>query len=361
MARAAVVLIGTHKGGFLLRSTSARSKWRLEGPFFPGDQVNHLALDTRDDTPRLYAAVTSPWWGTGVRMSDDLGATWSEPEAGIHFAEDSGNTVARVWQITPGNANEPGTLYAGVDPATLFRTTDRGAHWTEVTSLTKHKTRSQWNAGAGGMMVHSIVPHPEKPGRMHVGISAAGTFETVNDGKTWNPRNRGVLADFHPDLYPEVGQCVHHMEAHPDRPQVLFQQNHCGVYRSDNGGKDWTDINDGLPSRFGFPLLVHPRYPETIYVVPEQGPEFRAPIGGKFAVYRSDDAGERWKRLSRGLPQRAYTHPYRQAMTADPFDPAGIYLGTSTGHLFASFDDGDSWATISDMLPPIYSLEAAVI
>ncbi|MEX2446489.1 MAG: exo-alpha-sialidase [Dehalococcoidia bacterium] len=358
-----VLTIGTHKGGFTFRSTRARQKWTLDGPFFAGTDVHHLVLDTRAEAT-LHAAVNSPWWGSATRSSRDLGATWDEPAEAIRFDESAGRNIERIWQITPGGAEQPGVLYAGCDPGVLFRSDDGGACWSEVQSLTGHSTRDQWNPGAGGLMVHSIVPYAGDPGRVHIGISAAGTFETADGGQTWTPRNHGVLADFMPEghQYPEVGQCVHHLEAHPSRPDMLYQQNHAGVYRSDNAGVDWTDISEGLPSRFGFPLLVHPQDPDTVFVIPEQGPEFRAPAGGRFAIYRSRDRGAHWEQLTRGLPEH-YTalHVYRQAMAADPGDPAGLYVGTSTGQLFASFDDGDSWELLWDMLPPIYSLEAAQV
>ena len=297
------ILLGTRKGAFLLRSSAARERWRLEGPHFEGTEVNHLTLDARGE-PTLYAAVNSPWWGSAVRMSADLGRSWTEPEVGIRFPEGSALTVAKLWQITPGLASQPGTVYAGVDPAALFVSRDAGRTWADVPALTSHSTRAQWNPGAGGLMVHSIVPHPTDPSRMHIAISAAGTFETSDGGATWEPRNRGVLADFfpEPDQYPEVGQCVHHLEAHPQHPEVLYQQNHCGVYRSEDGGRDWTDISAGLPSRFGFPILVHPHRGDTIFAVPEQGAEMRAPVGARLAVYRSRDRGAKWKRITKGSP-----------------------------------------------------------
>jgi photosystem II stability/assembly factor-like uncharacterized protein len=364
--RSVAVLLGTHKGGFMLRSNAARERWKLEGPFFGGEDVHHLMLDTRpnpDGGHTMHAAVNSMWWGPGVRTSRDMGATWEEPEVGVKFAEGGDKTVARIWQITPGPESRPGLLYAGVDPGALFRSEDAGRTWSEVSALTEHPTRSQWNPGAGGLMVHSIVPHPTDPSRVHVGISAAGTFETTDGGETWEPRNKGVLADFMPEgqQFPEVGQCVHHLAAAPGNPELLYQQNHAGQYRSGNGGRDWIDISEGLPSRFGFPLLVHPHDDDTVYVIPEQGPEFRAPVGAQFAVYRSTDRGARWKKLTRGLPKDAYIKTYRQCLATDRMDDAGIYVGTSTGQLFASFDDGTSWELMWDMLPPIYSVEAAMV
>ncbi len=353
------LLAGTHKGGFLLEANPERQNWKLHGPFFGGTDVHHLTMDTRGGTPMLYAAVNSAWWGPGVRMSADLGETWTEPEEGVKFEESLGLTVAKVWQITPAPENAPGVIYAGVEPAALFRSEDAGRTWTDVRGLTTHPTRDQWAPGAGGLMVHSILPHPYDPKRMHVAISAAGTFETTDGGETWKPRNKGVLADFLPENYPEVGQCVHHLEAHPSRPDLLYQQNHCGVYRSNTGGESWTDISEGLPSSFGFPIIVHPHEDDTVYVVPMQGPEFRAPVGGELAVYRSRERGTDWERLNNGLPSKdAYPNVYRQATSVDRLDPAGLYIGTSTGQIYTSTDDGDSWSVLASNLPPIYSLEA---
>ena len=211
-------------------------------------------------------------------------------------------------------------------------------------------------------MVHSVCVHPVASNRIHVAISAAGTFSSEDGGSSWEPRNQGVLADFLPDHYPEFGQCVHHMAVHPNEPELLYQQNHCGVYRSENAGRDWIDLSEGLPSRFGFPLQIHPHDPDTIYVVPERGPEFRCPVDGRFAVFRSRDRGDNWERLERGLPgPDSYLHVFRQALAADSADPFGLYLGTSTGQIFFSRDEGSSWEILKDHLPPVYSLSAAIV
>lgn len=362
MADQVNLLVGTHKGGFLLQSDADRKEWQLSEPFFGGTDVHHLTLDTRGDTPTMYAAVNSPWWGPSVRVSTDMGKTWDEPETGIKFDESSGLTVEKVWQITPGGLTAEGVVYAGIDPGALFRSDDNGKNWVEIKGLTEHPTRDQWGPGAGGMMVHSICPHPFDPNRLQIAISAAGTFETRDGGETWTPRNKGVLADFLPDQYPEVGQCVHHLEAHPSRPDLLYAATHSGVYRSNTGGEQWTDISEGLPSRFGFTALVHPLEDDTVYVVPIEGPEFRAPVDRSLAVYRSRERGTEWERLDAGLPgPEAFPNVYRQASSADQIDPTGLYIGTTNGEIYASLDNGDSWELIASNLPAVYSLEAKVV
>ncbi len=352
------LFVGTHKGGFLFRSDLNRRDWKMSGPFFPGNDVNQLILDLREE-PTLFACVNSAWWGSDVRYSHDLGESWEEAETTVRFAEGRDRTLERIWCVVPGPPDRPELIYAGVAPAALFQSSDGGRNWTEVESLSEHPSRDKWAPGAGGLMVHSICPHPRESATIHVGISAAGTFSTEDGGRTWEARNQGVRADFLPEKFPEVGQCVHHMALHPNKPQVLYQQNHCGVYRSDDEGKQWIDISEGLPSRFGFPLLIHPHDPDTVYVVPEEGAEFRCPVEGRFGVFRSRDRGENWEKLERGLPNRdAYLNIYRQAMSSDGCDPCGIYLGTSTGQILNSRDDGDSWEVLANWLPPIYSLSA---
>lgn len=359
--RSVYLLVGTHKGLFVLVSDTARQKWDLQGPYFKGLDVHHAVLDTRDE-PTLYVAVNNAWFGSSLHISRDLGETWQESETPIRFPEGGDRSLKRIWQITPGRDSEPGVVYAGVDPAALFVSRDGGRSWQEIEALAQHPTRDRWHPGAGGLMVHSICLHPTDSRKMWVGISAAGTFATEDGGRTWEPRNKNVLADFSPEKYPEVGQCVHHLTLHPGRPERLYQQNHCGVYRTDNEGRDWIDLSDGLPSRFGFPLVVHPQDPDTIYVVPEESPEFRCPVNGDFAVYRSRDAGNTWQRLSEGLPgPQAFLGVYRQAMAADSLKPAGLYLGTSTGQVFVSTDDGDHWRLAVNWLPPVYSVETAVL
>ncbi len=355
------LLVGTHKGAFMFISDPSRKQWEMRGPFLKGADVNNIILDTRTG-PTIYACDNSYWWGPGVHISKDFGSTWVESESGVRFEEGSGKTIERVWCVKPGRKNEPNVLYVGVDPGALFKSEGAGQTWIEVKGLRNHPTRDKWFPGQGGLMVHSICLDPNDSKKIYVGISAAGTFYTENGGHTWEPRNKGVLADFLPEKYPEVGQCVHHMESHPARPEVLYQQNHCGVYRSDNGGREWIDISEGLPSRFGFPIQIHPHDPDTIYVIPEDSPEFRCPVNGEFAVYRSRNRGENWEKLDRGLPSRnAYLNILRQAMCADDCDPCGVYFGTSTGQIFFSADEGNSWQLLAQWLAPIFSLSCAVI
>ncbi|MBI4466290.1 MAG: exo-alpha-sialidase [Acidobacteria bacterium] len=358
-AREVQLLVGTRKGGFLLRSDLRRKSWRVEGPFFAGWEVNHLIRDLR--CGRLWAAINTTWWGNDLQASDDGGKSWRKASAGLGFAPERGLNLNRIWHVTPDRASRPERLWCGVDPGALFRSDDGGENWTEVRSLTDHPTRSAWQPGAGGLMVHTILPDPQNEQRIHVAISAAGCFRSEDDGQSWQPLNKGVRADFLPTTFPEVGQCVHRMTLDPVNPGILYQQNHCGQYRLDEGGSVWTDIAQGLPSRFGFPIVAHPHESGTIYVVPEQADQYRFTPEGRLRVYRSKNGGKSWQPLTRGLPQQnAYLAIMRHAATADTCDPAGIYVGTTTGEIFYSADSGNSWSLMPTHLPPILSLEAAL-
>ena len=351
------LLIGTRKGGFIATSDEARRDWSLTGPLLKGHEVNHVA---HVGGGRFVMAGKSSWWGPALQISDDAGETWRDTGA-IRFDEGRGYSVERIWFIK-ADPRAPGRLYAGVDPGALFVSDDRGDSWREVQALTDHPTRAKWLPGAGGLMVHSMAFDPSRPSRLTVGLSAAGVFRSDDGGGSWTPSNAGVRADFLPDKEPVVGQCVHHMEMHPQQPDVLYQQNHCGVYRSDNGGDTWTDISAGLPSRFGFPFAALPHDGDTVFVIPEESDQARMTANGTFGIFRSRDRGASWDRLTNGLPQlHAYSNVMRMAMTVDAFDAPGVYVGTQGGQILASRDGGDRWDVLFNWLPPIYSLETAVI
>ena len=352
-----VLLVGTAKGGFILRSDGRRKKWSVEGPLFKGLMSHHFTLDSRDGES-LFAATFSEWWGCDIQRSRDGGRTWQKTNGGVRYETDSGLSVKCIWHIRPGRANEPGVIYAGVDPAGLFRSDDGGVNWSEMKGLNRHETRSRWTPGKGGMILHSIAPDPRDAKKMHVGISAAGVFYTEDGGATWQPRNRGTRADFLPVKLPDLGQCVHKLVLAADGKR-LYQQNHCGIYRSDSSGENWTDISKGVASRFGFCMGVHPRDSDAAWVLPITGPEFRACPGGKLSVFRTRNGGRTWQRASKGLPERnAHLLVLREAMSVDSGDQAGVYFGTSTGQIFHTRNEGSEWHLLQDFLPPIYSVEA---
>lgn len=358
MTTQTVLLAGTRKGLVVLSSPDRRT-WDVKGPFLAGKEINHAARDPR--TGRIFATANDAWFGPEIVWSDDLGESWTSAKQSPVFAKGSGNKLDRIWHVEPGREDEPDVLYAGVAPAALFRSVDGGQHWDEVAGLSNHPTRERWQPGAGGLCLHSIVLDPANAQRMWVGISAVGVFLTEDGGQTWATRNKGVRAEFQPDKYPEFGQCVHKLLPASARGDALFQQNHCGVYRSTDAGGSWQEITAGLPSDFGFPLAVYPHAPETIFVIPLQGGEFRCPPELSLRVYRSSDGGGTWEALSNGLPQtQTYCEVYREGLATDAHDPAGVYFGTNTGKIFASLDQGESWTTIADNLPPISSVEASL-
>ena len=355
-----MLMVGTRKGVFLLFASADRRQWELRGPLFKGVQVHHVAYAPAHGA--IVAAGTSGWWGPGLKVSTDLGETWQD-RLTLRFAEGRGHSVERIWIVTEGKRLDGApVLWAGVDPGALFASDDAGVTWQEVQALTDHPTRERWTPGAGGLMVHSICPDRDRPARLTVGVSAAGVFRTDDGGESWAPKNVGIGADFLPDRFPDVGQCVHHMEMHPSNPDVLYQQNHCGVYRTENGGDTWTDISDGLPARFGFSLAVHPHDGDTIFVVPAESDEYRITPDGAFRIYRSRDRGHSWEALTQGLPQvNAHQLVLRAAMATDSLNPAGVYVGTEGGHLLASRDGGDHWEVLFNWLPPVFSIQAAVL
>ena len=355
-----IAIIGTSKGLFFLRGNASRSRWELLGPFLSGVEINHATYDNRSGA--VYATANSPLFGSEIVWSKDLGGQWEHASRNPKFSQESGLTLERIWHVEPGLPQHPKVLYAGVAPAALFKSEDSGETWEEVVGLSNHPTRPRWQPGAGGLCLHTIIPDPQDDKRMHVAISAAGTFRTDDGGRSWRPLNMGVRAEFLPQRYPEFGQCVHKMVMSPEKSSVLFQQNHCGVYRSDDGGEKWEEITSGLPSEFGLPMAIHPRETSTIYVIPLQGPEFRCPPEGKLRVFRSRNGGHSWEPLTRGLPQKnAFMGVYSEGMAMDALEPAGVYFGTNTGKVYFSGDEGDTWRFIADNLPPVSSVSVALV
>ena len=364
-----ILMVGTRKGAFLLSADRSRRNWSVSGPHHAGSDIFHMAYDDREEGT-VFAAINSPIWGAELQRSGDLGASWQKAESNPSFAEESSDSVEKVWHVEPGRPGEPGAVYAGVSPAALFKSADGGDTWDEVESLTAHPTRDLWEPGFGGLCLHSMVLDPTDIARMWVAISAVGVFGTEDGGTNWSTMNAGVRADFLSDPFPQFGQCPHKLLAHPSMPERLYQQNHCGFFRSDDGGKQWLDLSAGLPSRWGLPMGGHSQDPNTVYVVPEDNAVKEGEVGGgmryvtdaKFRVYRSRNAGADWEPLTNGLPQRnAYLHVMREGMATDSMDECGIYVGTSTGQIFYSRNDGDTWELLIDYLPPINSVDCGTV
>jgi photosystem II stability/assembly factor-like uncharacterized protein len=365
------VLVGTRKGAFILSADGRRRTWTIDGPHFGGWEVHHVKASPIDPD-RIYAAQWTGWHGQVIQRSDDGARTWQpvgndfayEGEAGTHQWSDGSLRpweFKKVWHLEP-SLTDRDTVFAGVEDAALFRSTDGGATWTELAGLRGHGTGPQWMPGAGGLCLHTIVLDPRSPDRMVVAISAAGAFRTDDGGATWQAINRGLRSDYIPDPEAEVGHCVHHVAAHPARPDVLFMQKHWDVMRSDDGGRQWSEISGNLPTDFGFVVDVHPHEPETIYVVPITSDTQHYPPEGKLRVYRSRTGGGEWEALTDGLPQRdCYVNVLRDAMAVDRLEPAGIYFGTTGGQVYASPDGGDHWTAIASHLPPVLSVEVQTL
>lgn len=360
-----LILVGTMKGAFIFRADGSRSQWEMGGPYFPGRAIYALLHDGRNGRHRLWAAVNSPFWGSYLSSSDDYGRTWTEPETyAIRFPEGSEAALKQIWQIVPGGADQPDTLYCGVEPAALFRSEDAGATWSLVRGLYDHPHRPKWMPGGGGLCLHTIMPAASDSRRVHIAISSAGHYRTDDGGATWQARNVGVRAQFLPEenRYPEFGQCVHKVVSHRSQPDRLFLQNHWGLYRSDDRGDSWHDIANGVPSDFGFAMAMDPHDADTVYIVPIESDMFRCTPEGKLRVYRTRNAGGSWEPLTRGLPQEnALETVLRDGLSTDARRPAGVYFGTRSGKLFGSTDAGESWTAVRDGLPPVVCVKTAQV
>jgi photosystem II stability/assembly factor-like uncharacterized protein len=365
------VLVGTRKGGFVLTSDGKRKQWDIKGPLFGGWPIYHMK-GSAADPKRLYASQAGDWFGQVVQRSNDGGATW-EP-VGNKFVYDGVPGThqwydgtphpwefKRVWHFEP-SLTDPDTVYAGVEDAALFRSTDAGQTWEELSGLRGHSTGSSWAPGAGGLCLHTILLDPGKPERMFIAISSAGAFRTDDGGTTWKPINRGLSSQHIPDPTAEVGHCVHRIAMNQSRPNVLFMQKHWDVLRTDDAGDSWHEVSGNLPTDFGFVIDVHTHEPETIYVVPIKSDSEHYPPDGKLRVYRSRTGGNEWEALTSGLPQQdCYVNVLRDAMCIDSLDPCGVYFGTTGGQVYASSDAGDSWASVVRDLPAVLSVEVQTL
>lgn len=365
------VLVGTKKGAFVLTSDSKREQWEVSGPHFGGWEIYHLKGSPADPN-RIYASQASDWFGQVIHRSDDGGKTWQtvgnefkyEGETGTHQWYDGTPhpwEFKRVWHLEP-SPTDPDTVYAGVEDAAIFKTTDGGQSWQELPGLRQHGTGSQWQPGAGGMCLHTILLDPNDPDRIYIAISAAGAFRTDDGGKSWKPINKGLRSEYIPNPEAEIGHCVHRIALHPSQPDVLFMQKHWDVMRSDDAGDSWHEVSGNLPSDFGFVVDVHAHEPETVYVIPIKSDSEHYPPEGKLRVYRSRTGGNEWEALANGLPQEnCYHNILRDAMAVDALDPCGIYFGTTGGQVYASADAGDHWMAIVSDLPRVLSVEVQTL
>jgi hypothetical protein len=388
------VLVGTRKGAFILSADGKREKWEVSGPHFAGWEIYHLKGSPVDPN-RIYCSQTSGWFGQIIQRSDDGGKTWFQPgtppgetktpdgmpkgESNKFKYDASKETGApltthqfydgtqhpwefkRVWHLEPSHA-DPNIVYAGVEDAALFKSTDGGQNWHELSGLRGHGTGPKWQPGAGGMCLHTIILDKQNPNRIYIAISAAGAFRSDDAGKTWKPINQGLVSQFIPDPNAEVGHCVHHVAMHPSKPDTLFMQKHWDVMRSDNAGDRWHEVSGNLPTDFGFVIDVHAHEPETIYVAPIKSDSEHFVPDGKLRIYRSKSGGNEWEALTKGLPQSdCYVNILRDAMAVDTLDSCGIYFGTSGGQVYASSNAGDAWMPIVRDLPAVLSVEVQTL
>jgi photosystem II stability/assembly factor-like uncharacterized protein len=386
------VLVGTHKGAFVIESDGKRQKWEISAPHFAGWEVYHMK-GSPADPDRLYASQTSGWFGQVIQRSNDGGKTWETPGGGVttspegfpkgesnKFVYDTSPETGkpltahqwydgtqhpwefkRVWHLEP-SPTDPDTVYAGVEDAALFRSTDGGKSWQEFSGLRGHSSGPKWQPGAGGMCLHTVILDPSDPERIFIAISAAGAFRTDDGGKTWQPINRGLRSQYIPNPEAEVGHCVHHVAMNPSRPGVLYMQKHWDVMRSENAGDSWQEVSGNLPTDFGFAIDVHAHEPDTVYVVPIKSDSEHFPLDGKLRVYRSRSGGNEWEPLTKGLPESdCYVNVLRDAMAVDSLDKCGIYFGTTGGQVYASADAGDTWAPIARDLPAVFSVEVQTL
>jgi hypothetical protein len=388
------VLVGTKKGAFILSADGKREKWEVSGPHFAGWEIYHLKGSPVDPN-RIYCSQTSGWFGQIIQRSDDGGKTWFQPgtppgetktpdgmpkgESNKFKYDVSKETGApltthqfydgtqhpwefkRVWHLEPSHT-DPNLVYAGVEDAALFKSTDGGQNWHELSGLRGHGTGPKWQPGAGGMCLHTIILDKKNPNRIYIAISAAGAFRSDDSGKTWKPINQGLVSQYIPDPKAEVGHCVHHVAMHPSKPDTLFMQKHWDVMRSDNAGDLWHEVSGNLPTDFGFVIDVHAHEPETIYVAPIKSDGEHFVPEGKLRIYRSKSGGNEWEALTKGLPQNdCYVNILRDAMAVDTLDSCGIYFGTSGGQVYVSPNAGDSWAPIVRDLPGVLSVEVQTL
>ncbi|HSS60187.1 MAG TPA: sialidase family protein [Candidatus Limnocylindrales bacterium] len=365
------VLVGTRKGAFILSSDASRKKWTVDGPHFAGWEIYHLKASPVNPD-RIYASQTSGWFGQVLQRSDDGGKTWAaggnqflyDGPTGTHKWYDGSDhpwEFKRVWHLEP-SLSDPEKIYAGVEDAALFESSDGGTTWSELPALRTHKTAAEWAPGAGGMCLHTMVIDPSNQERMYVAISAAGTFRSDDSGKSWRPMNNGLKSNYIPDPDAYVGHCVHRIAMHPSRPETLFMQKHWDVMRTDDGGENWREISGNLPTDFGFVIDINANEPDTVYVVPITSDSHHFVMDGKLRVYRSRTGGDDWEALTKGLPQEnCYVNVLRDAMTVDNLDPSGIYFGTSGGQVYASPDGGDTWSAIVRDLPAVLSVEVQTL